>query len=323
MRKTLKLLTVVSRPEFLPANSASIVIGVSWGITLPVDMIWGFAVPISLLFAIITLVAAFAAQVNTVSDYEIDLKDNRKKKLVEAMHELGENRLRPLMAAELVLSLALLAILLLLSGKLALMVMWVAAVFLAHAYSAPPLRLKSRSWFAVVTLLLVLSILPITFVFHAFASQLDPVFLLFLVGQAFTVYGVIIPAEIRDYFTDKAMGIETMTVRLGLVKASLSSITLLGAGGLLCGAGFLLKLASSPYPTLTILLAVMIATYAIILRKYVKLYLLSREYIHSKAQDSAAQNIEELSANNPQWITLITQTIVFMSLVLLASKLLP
>ncbi|MGB9134422.1 MAG: hypothetical protein WCC63_02385, partial [Candidatus Bathyarchaeia archaeon] len=102
------------------------------------------------------------------------------------------------------MSLALLAILLLLSGKLALMVMWVAAVFLAHAYSAPPLRLKSRSWFAVVTLLLVLSILPITFVFHAFASQLDPVFLLFLVGQAFTVYGVIIPAEIRDYFTDKA-----------------------------------------------------------------------------------------------------------------------
>ncbi|MGB9134421.1 MAG: hypothetical protein WCC63_02380 [Candidatus Bathyarchaeia archaeon] len=79
MRKTLKLLTVVSRPEFLPANSASIVIGVSWGITLPVDMIWGFAVPISLLFAIITLVATFAAQVNTVSDYEIDLKVTARK----------------------------------------------------------------------------------------------------------------------------------------------------------------------------------------------------------------------------------------------------
>ncbi|MGB9133981.1 MAG: UbiA family prenyltransferase, partial [Candidatus Bathyarchaeia archaeon] len=154
-------------------------------------------------------------------------------------------------------------------------------------------------------------------------SQLDPVFLLFLVGQAFTVYGVIIPAEIRDYFTDKAMGIKTMTVRLGLTRASLSSITLLSAGGLLCGAGFLLKLVSSPYPALAILLSVMVAAYAIILRKCVKLYLLSREYVHSKAQDSAAQNIIELSSNNPKWITLITQTIVFMSLVLLASKLLP
>lgn len=62
------------------------------------------------------------------------------------------------------------------------------------------------------------------------------------------MYGVIVPAEIRDYFRDKAMNVETMTVQLGLVKASLFSIALLSVGGTLCGTGFLLRLASGSYP---------------------------------------------------------------------------
>ena len=61
MSKTFKLLTIAGRPEFLPANSASLVIGISWGLTLPVDVINGLVVPLMLTFAVITLVAAFAA----------------------------------------------------------------------------------------------------------------------------------------------------------------------------------------------------------------------------------------------------------------------
>lgn len=322
MREILKMLTIVSRPEFLPANSASIIVGVSWGIKLPVDIAWGLAVPLSLIFAIITLVAAFAAQVNTVSDYELDLKDDSKKKLVQAMRDLGKDRLRSFMVTEILFSLTLLVALMLITGKPTLLLVWMATVFLAYAYSAQPLRLKSRSWLAVATLLLVLSILPINFVVHVFATQLDPIFLLFLVGQALTVYGVIIPAEIRDYFVDRTMGIETMTVQLGLVRASLFSVALLSVGGILCGGGFLLKLASGSYPALAVSLSVMVVAYVTVLRKYMKLYILSKKYSSSENQDSVAQGIVELSANNPRWITLITQTIVFMSLVLLASKIL-
>jgi hypothetical protein len=36
---------------------------------------------------------------------------------------------------------------------------------------------------------------------------------------------------LRDYFGDKAMGIETLTAHLGLVKASILSMILLVAGG--------------------------------------------------------------------------------------------
>jgi 4-hydroxybenzoate polyprenyltransferase len=321
--QTARLLATVSRPEFLPANSASIIIGLSWGVNLPVDLIWGLVIPGALVSAIITLVAAVAAQVNTIADYELDSKDIRKKELVQAMSLLGKGKLTSFIIIEFLLSLAFILLLYLVQGKPALVLMWVAAVFLAYSYSASPLRLKSRSWLAVITLVIVLSILPVTFVYHTFASELDLLFLLFLSGQALTVYGVIVPAEIRDYFSDRAMGVDTVTVRLGLVKASLFGIVLLSVGGVLCGTGFLLRLAYGRYPASSVCLLVVAVAYLYVLRKYSRLYFLSKRYVISEDPSSIAQDIERLSAHNPRWITLITQTIVLMSLVLLVGKLLP
>ena len=322
MNKTLRLLVTVSRPEFLPANSASLFLGISWGISPPVDLILGVVIPSVLTFAIITLIAAFAAQVNTISDYELDSKDSRKKELVLAMCQLGQDKLKPFMVLELMLSLVLLIILFLILEKPALPIMWIASVILAYTYSAKPLRLKSRSWLAVITLLIVLSILPILFVYHTFTSNLNPFFLLFLSGQALTVYGVIIPAEIRDYWGDKALDIETMTVRIGLVKASVFSLLLLSIGGILCGTGIFLKLVYGPYPALTVLLFIMVVAYYVILRKYKTLYFLSKEYSSSSDKSSIEQDIVKLSSQNPKWITLLTQTIVVMSIVVLLSKIL-
>ena len=321
----MRLLATISRPEFLPANSASLVIGIAWGINPPSDLIWGLMIPAILVFAIVTLVAAFGAQVNTISDYELDLRDSRKKKLVKAMGSLDQSTVEKAMVIELLLSLVSMLVLLSVQWKPALLFLWMGGVFLAYTYSAPPLRLKSRSWLAVIAMLVVLSILPVSFVYHTFASSLDPYFLIFLFGQALTVYGVIVPAEIRDYFGDKAMRIKTMTVRLGLVKASLLGILLLILGGILCGTGIFLRLIYGPYPTLAAFLLVLAAVYYYALRKYWKLYLFSNEYESREEGDRRPfeQSIVELSAQNPRWITLVTQTIVIMSLVLLLAQFLP
>ena len=81
--KTARLLAAVSRPEFIPANSASLIVGVAWGINLPVvDLVWELLIPVALVYAVISLVAAVAAQINTIADYELDLKDSSKKELV-------------------------------------------------------------------------------------------------------------------------------------------------------------------------------------------------------------------------------------------------
>ena len=316
----LRLLTILSRPEFLPANLGSLILGISWGLNPPIDSVGETVVLAALLFAIVTFVAAIGAQLNTISDHELDSHDIRKQRLVQAMDSLGRSRLKSIMIVEFLLSLPFIALLLLIQPKPALLFLWIAGNLLAYAYSTPPLRLKSRSWLAMCTLFLVLSILPILFVYYTFTSELNSFFLLFLAGQAMTIYGLIIPTEIRDYFVDRAMGVKTMTVWLGLVKASLFGVLLLTVGGILMATAFILKLASGPQPLFTVFLLVMAAADYIVLRKYKTLYSRSKKYALSKDQNSIAQEIITLSAHNPQWITLVSQAIVFMSLMLLVGK---
>jgi len=55
--------------------------------------------------AIINLSSAIGAQANTLSDRELDSRDERKKQLVEAMHVFDANRLKKVMAAEIALTL--------------------------------------------------------------------------------------------------------------------------------------------------------------------------------------------------------------------------
>lgn len=320
MSGIVRLLLTVSRPEFIPANSASLIIGLSWGIKLPVDLFWGVLIPVVFVFVIISLVAAIAAQINTMADHELDMTDSRKNELVKAIRSVGRNKVKMLVVFELLICFPFILFLWSSEGKPLLLFMWVFAVFLAYAYSSPPLRLKSRSWLAVLTLIIVLSILPVSFVYHVFTSELDSLFFLFLSGQALTVYGVIMPAEIRDYFRDQSMAVQTMTVQLGLVNASILSIILLSMGGLLVGTGIFIKLLYGSQPLLAVAVVVMAVVYAFILKKYKRLYFLSKKYVASESSGSGVQEIEDLAAQNPKWITIITQMIVLMCVVLLVSK---
>ncbi len=310
----------VSRPEFLPANSASLIIGLAWGLTLPVaDIVGGLVVPLVLAFTVISLLGAYAAHVNTLSDFETDKTDDTKKELVAAMTHVGKSRLLKIMAVELALSLVFLLVLTFTQDKLFFLGLWGVAALLAYAYSAPPLRLKSRALAAPITLMIVLSILPVTFVTYVFTSNPPFAFWLFLAGQALTVYGVIVPAEIRDYFSDKASGTVTNTVKLGLVKASLFGLGLLAVGGTLCAVGFAFAFLNATTPLLGSLLTVMLAVYVYVLSKYVQLFKLSRQLGSS---GSVEREIVDLAAKNPKWITMVTQSIMFISIVLLIAKIL-
>ncbi|MCW3981338.1 MAG: UbiA family prenyltransferase [Candidatus Bathyarchaeota archaeon] len=319
MLETIKQLTIISRAEFLLPNLGSLVMGVAWGASPPL----GFAellILVVLSFTIINLSSAIGAQANTISDYELDLRNYRKRLLVEALRSFGHGRLKKVLAAELVVTLGPVVWFMWANTKPVLLLLWVVGISLGYIYSAPPLRIKSRSWLAPVTLILVLAIFPLLFAYITFTSSFEPVFLLILAGLASTVYAVIIPTEIRDYFEDKAMGIETMTVRLGLVKASLLSILLLSLGGALIGTAFLITFIYGQYPLLGLLVAAVAIADLIVLRKLKKLYDLSARYENSKSQNLIAQEIASFSANNPRWIMLVTQTYSFISIIMLVSK---
>jgi 4-hydroxybenzoate polyprenyltransferase len=309
----------VSRPEFLPANLGSLFLGFSWAITPPISFSWGLAILVVLCFLTISLVSAFGAQLNTLGDYKLDLKDKRKKHLVNAMDRLGRRRVKAFVVTEFLLSLVPLYLMFQIEQKLTLIILWVAGTFLAFAYSTPPIRLKKRSWLEMIAIILVLSVIPMLFVFYTFAPVLTPLFIIFLSGQALTVYSVIVPTEIRDYFTDKPMGVKTMTVRLGLVKASFLSIVLMSVGGILCGAAFFLVLFYGTYPILSIFLVSIVVADVYVLRQYKRLYSLSKKYALT-SKSSVADEITDLAAHNPKWITVVTQSLVLMSLVLLFYK---
>jgi 4-hydroxybenzoate polyprenyltransferase len=258
--------------------------------------------------------------VNTLSDYALDSQDARKKSLVAALDSFGQTRIKYILTVEFLIAAVLSILLTVIVGKPLLLILWMAGISLGCSYSAPPLRLKSRSWLAFVSLVLVLSILPTFFIFYTFTSEINPLFLLALAGLTLTVYGVIVPTETRDYFGDKAMGITTMTVHIGLTKASLVSIILLIAGGILNGTALFLGLFYGHYPILSIFVIAIIAAVSIVLRQFVKLYRLCNEY-DKKNDEATAQAIVALSANNPKWIMLVTQTYSILSLILLVSRL--
>jgi 4-hydroxybenzoate polyprenyltransferase len=319
MFERLRLLKVVSRPEFLPANCGSLVMGLAW--TYDSSTFNNRTLALAVLsFFIITVVSAIGAQLNTLGDHELDSTEPRKRCLVEATNRLGTGTVKTALTTELIICVALIVPFLLLQPKLELLLLWLAALFLTFAYNVPPLRLKARSWLAMLSLTLVLSILPVTFVYLTISSQLDPLFALFLAGQSMTVYAIIIPTETRDYFSDRASNVRTLTVALGLTKATSFAMALLIAGAALMAAAFTFALVSKQ-PLLPVFLLAIFAADAYVLRNLKKLHRLSSQYEHT-GESHFAEEVVELSTHNPKWITFVSQSIVLMSVVLLVAKIL-
>ncbi len=317
--KMIQEVGVISRAEFLLPNLGSLIMGLAWGAT-PSMSIGDLVVLIILSFAVINLSSAIGAQANTLSDRELDSKDERKKQLVKATNSFGAGRLKMVLIIEFALTLTLVFLFMLIQQKPVLLVLWISGICLGCVYSLSPIRLKSRGWLAPISLILVLAFFPVLFAYYTFTTEMNPFFLLSLTGLALTVYGVIIPTEIRDYFGDKAMKIETMTVRLGLVKASFLGIVLLTTGAIFTGTAFILEWTYKQHLWLTVFLLNIPVAVIYVLRKFKRLYSLSKEYASSKDKGYVEGDIMSLSANNPQWIMLVTQTYSAMSIILLLSK---
>ena len=319
MFENLKLVGVISRAEFILPNLGSLIMGLAWGVSKKTGFI-SLIILLALSFTVINLSSAIGAQINTYSDHELDSKDARKKRLVEAFNSFGSSKLKGLMVVEFLAALVVVTLFTLALEKPVLLFMWLIGISLGWAYSAPPLRLKARSWLAPISLILVLAVFPVLFAYFAFASNVEPLFLLSLTGLALTVYGVIIPTEIRDYFGDKEMNIETMTVRLGLLKASLLSIMLLSTGAIFTVSAFVLRFYYDQHPLLIIFLIPVLVAVLFVLGQFRKLHTLSREYAGSEENESIRNEILHLSAQNPRWIMMVTQTYSLVSIVLLIAK---
>jgi 4-hydroxybenzoate polyprenyltransferase len=321
MNNLVESFMTVSRAEFLLPNLGSLIMGLAWGVTSSTTL---SALVMSILFSfvIINLSSAIGAQANSLSDIELDSKDKRKRKLFEAMKFFQASRLRKVLVGEFFLTLALVSVFMLIPQKPVLLLLWVIGISIGCVYSLPPFRLKSRKWLAPVSLMLALAFLPVMFAYYSFTVELNPLFIMSLVGLALTVYGVIMPTEIGDYFRDKATGIETFTVSLGLVQASTLAIALLATGATLTFLAFLFEFMYSVHPYVSIALVAIPISIIFVLRQFQRLHFLSKKYA-AEGTVLLEDEIVDLSARNRQWIMIITQTYTAISIILLLSKFLP
>ena len=81
MSETIRNLAVISRAEFLMPNLGSLIMGLAWGSSPPLSLT-EMVTLVVLSFTIINLSSAIGAQANTISDYALDSRDDRKKELV-------------------------------------------------------------------------------------------------------------------------------------------------------------------------------------------------------------------------------------------------
>ncbi len=319
MPNILRLIGTLSRAEFIMPNLGSLILGLAWGANPTLDLSM-LAILIVLSFSIINGSSAIGAQINTLSDYDLDLKDPRKKNITDAVDAFGKKRIRYLLFIEFIITLALVILFIIVNKNPWLLLMWIIGISLGWIYSAPPIRLKARSWLAPVSLILVLGIFPVLFAYFTFTTMIQPFFLLALIGLTMTIYGVIIPTEIRDYFGDKTMQIETMTVRLGLVKACAASIGLIGIGAIFFIAAYSLEWLNGSRPYLALLLFVVPFSVLYVISRIKKLLTISKQFMDSQGNIALKEQIVNIAAHNPKWIIIITQTYSVLSIILLINK---
>jgi 4-hydroxybenzoate polyprenyltransferase len=314
----IRSLAVVSRPEFLPAMGIGwFLIGFCWGVAPPAAGP-SLLVPAVLALAVLVLSAIIGAQVNTLADSRLDEADPRKIHLVSAFATVGQKRLVSVIILEFFLTFALVLVLANLQDKIGLLLLWFVGIYLGYGYSAPPFRLKSRSYLSIVPLILVLCVFPVLFVYYTFSSVFDPAFLLFLVGQGIASYSLVIATEIPDYYEDKAMGVRTVTVRLGLLRASRWSLALLVTGGILVIAAFAWVLTAID-PLLNIFLVFIAGGSYIVARKLIRLIDLSKQQ-EEAGEEARKDEILQIARQSPGWITIVGQASMIVSLVFLAGK---
>ena len=312
-------LKVVTRVEFIPANSASVIISFAWAIGLNDSMGIKSLEFLLFLFVVLSSIGTLGAHWNSYSDYELDQDDPLKKELHRSLFEMEKKKLLRLIWVEILLAGVIFIAFWLIHRDWVLLVIWLAAFFLAFAYSMPPFRFKAKGFLAFGSLCMVLSILPVLFVYLSTNPSLSTGFLIFLLGHTLIIYSFIIPTEIRDYSVDQSHQIKTMTVWLGLKKASGLAIGLLLIGTVMVVGSYSTSDLFARSPMLIIFLFIIIAANGFVFSQFLRL----RKLIFQSNGDNLAsiKKAVELAADNPKWITISSMGSLSVALITILGKL--
>lgn len=180
-----------------------------------------------LIFAVLFLsIITFACNINCFYDIEVD--SLKKKRLADAVRHIGRTKLKILLVLESITALIAVSYFAFLERYL-ISILGLIGLLLAHAYSAPPMRLKSKGILSPVPVNVGVYVLPIIAGYLVIDSVITPLFLTFVLGYALLNLGINLVNTAEDYTVDKKIGIKTAAHSIGLkytiYLSSVSTIT--------------------------------------------------------------------------------------------------
>jgi len=174
---------------------------------------------------------AIGDMVNCLADRDLD--SVYKTRLSRALYRIGPSRLGWIVAIETLVGLGLAVHLSMVTGRWLILVLVLLGVFLGLAYSLGPLHLKKRGLGHLACLWLLLFFLPMVCAALLIAGPNVEV-LVVAATYATVEMGIILVNTSEDLPEDRAAGIRTTTVALGLTSTLRLASTMVGLGG----AGF-------------------------------------------------------------------------------------
>jgi 4-hydroxybenzoate polyprenyltransferase len=169
--------------------------------------------------------------VNCLADRELDKV--YKSRLSRAVYRIGPRRLGWLVGCQAVLGLSLAVHLSVTTGRFAILLLVIVGLFLGLGYSLRPLQFKGRGLGHLVCLWLLLYFIPMVCA-SLLLGELRLKVVVVAATYATVEMGIILVNTSEDFLEDRAAGIRTTTVRLGLPGTLKLATAMVGVGG----AGF-------------------------------------------------------------------------------------
>lgn len=240
---------VIHRIEFTPVTIA---ITLSFMVINIQSIEELFSLPAILTFIMVNIATYWGSLYNVYYDYDLDKKNNVKKRLSDAIDKTVPRLLKFYLFSEPIIFLFLgLWISLLIKNYIPLLLL-IIGTFFTIAYSREPLRFKRRGVLNSISLFLIIMFLPPLYGYFVMNNgTLVIMDIILILGMAFVEYGLGLYYTTVDYSEDKLDNIITPSVKLGVTKSVVVSLYLIAGGILLYFVGYTNRIDFS-YISLTI-----------------------------------------------------------------------
>jgi alpha-ketoglutarate-dependent taurine dioxygenase/4-hydroxybenzoate polyprenyltransferase len=226
----------IRRPEFMVAEIPILLVAALLAVGSASELASATFAATAVMFF---LLFHFGDMINCLCDRDLDAV--YKTHLSEAVYGLGVGNVRWQIALTVIGALGLSAWIALTTGRLEVIALAAFGLALGSQYSARPLWLKGRGLLQIVTLWAVIFVGPMVLVARSLDDSLSIAELLLFGCYGAMQQGIVLVNTAEDLPEDRASGIRTSAIALGLTGSVALSLAMIVLGG----AGVIVLLAAS------------------------------------------------------------------------------